>query len=412
VTEKTVLSSREGIRLLSLVSGAHFFSHFYYLVLPPLFPLLRDVYGVGFTELGIAIMVASITNTLAAAPMGILVDRYGARAILVLGVAAEGACYLFIALVPSYSALLLFMAISGVANAVYHPANYAILDARIKGDRMGRAFSIHSSGGYLGTAAAPVTIVLLTEAYGWQVAVATSGIGGLLMALVLFICRHHLPDVSTRARPAPVTGQPSRRTTLQVLCSGPIVMGLVFFALLSLAEYGVGDFGISVLHLQYEVALTTATVAISAYLFAGPFGVLFGGWLADRVRHHATIAGSCMLVFAAGIGLLATVTLPWVLVVTVLAVSGFAAGMIAPSRDLIIRDVTEPGDMGKVFGFVGAGLNVGGIVARPMFGFMLDHYEPSLVLLVSCLFGVVAAWLAWATARTGRRQRETADEVQ
>ena len=50
--DSTAPSARQDLKVISLIGTAHFFSHFYILVLPPLFPLLRDEYGVGYTALG------------------------------------------------------------------------------------------------------------------------------------------------------------------------------------------------------------------------------------------------------------------------------------------------------------------------------------------------------------------------
>ena len=79
----TVSVRRNSARAVAVVSTAHFASHFYMLLLPPLFPLLRDVYGVGFTELGLAVSVFSIVTACTQVPVGFAVDRFGARSILV-----------------------------------------------------------------------------------------------------------------------------------------------------------------------------------------------------------------------------------------------------------------------------------------------------------------------------------------
>ena len=394
---------RSAAGVLGLISADHFFSHFYYLVLPPLFPLLTEVYGVGYTELGIGLMAMSLGNTLTAAPVGVLVDRYGARTLLIGGLALAGLCHVLIPLFPTFGALVFFMTLVGIANSVFHPANYAILDAVIPDRKVGRAFSVHTFGGYLGTAAAPATVIILEAHSDWQTAVMVSGAAGLLMAGVLLACARHLPDVRQVSRRHAETSGRRRPGAVQVLFSGPVLLGLVFFAVLAFAEIGISDFGVSSIHLVYSVPLTAATLALSAYLFAAPVGVLLGGWLADAFPRHDIVAALCMTVFAVCLAASALLQPTWAVLIALLAVAGLVSGLVAPSRDLIIRSVTPPGDMGKVFGFVSAGFNLGGLLAPPFFGYLLDHSDPRIVFAFAAVFGVVAALVAIVTGRRGVR---------
>ena len=396
---------RHGARVLGLITADHFFSHFYYLVLPPLFPLLTEIYGVGYTELGIGLMAMSLGNTLTAAPVGVLVDRYGARTPLIGGLALAGLCYILIPLFPTYGALVTFMTLIGVANSVFHPANYVILDAIIPNAKVGRAFSVHSFGGYLGTAAAPATVIFLEVHSNWQTALVVSGAAGVVMAGVLLACARHIPDVHQTSRRHGEASVERRPGAMQVLFSAPVLLGLMFFAVLAVAEIGIGDFGVSSIHLIYTVPLTLATIALSAFLFAAPVGVLLGGWLADAFRRHDIVAAVCMTVFAVCLAASALLNPTWAVLIVLFAVAGLASGLVAPSRDLMIRSVTPPGDMGKVFGFVSTGFNLGGLLAPPFFGYLLDHGDPRIVFALAAIFGVFAALVALATGRVGARTR-------
>lgn len=395
----------QGTKVVGLVSAGHFFSHVYMLLLPPLFPVLREVYGVGFTELGFTLAVFSVTTGLTQAPMGFLVDRYGARSILIAGLMLESVAFGLIGFFPHYGALLALMVVAGLANAVYHPADYAILSASVAKDRMGRAFSIHTFAGYLGAAVAPVTVLFLADLTDWRTAIVICALTGGAVGIAIARNSDVLFDATNTRRQQFASTQQHVRSGLDLLFSAPILMGLLFFAGLSVASRGMSDFGVSALHLMYDAPLTETAAVLSAYLFLSPAGVLIGGWIADRTTRHELITVLCLMLIGAAIFVVAATKLPLQNVAVVLAVAGLFNGIVAPSRDMLIRAVTPPSEMGKVFGFVSTGYNIGGIVAPVMFGYLLDNAEANLLFWVVGLVSLLTILTVVLRSRASLTER-------
>ena len=397
---------RDSARAVAVVSSAHFTSHFYLLLLPPLFPLLREVYGVGYTELGFAISVFSIVTACTQAPVGFAVDRFGARRILTAGLLLEGAAFVLIGLTPFYGALVALMAVAGLANAVYHPADYSLLNASVDPRRMGRAFSFHTSAGMLGNAVAPVTMVSLMAIMDWRMALTLCGGVGIAVALLVMFNARALKD-----RPGGGDGAGAAAgaaatcaTGIRLLMSAPILLGTLFFFGMSVAGYGIQSFSVSALHMLHDAPIAEATTVLTAYLFASPVGVLAGGWVADRIRRrHDAFAALCIVMVAACIGLVAAFRPPLAVIAVVFVVAGFFSGMVAPSRDMLIRSMTPPGEIAKVFGFVSTGFNLGGIVAPVMFGYLLDRSDPGSVFWVVSLVSLATVLTVLTTGRARRR---------
>ena len=191
-------------RIISLVCAAHFVSHFYILVLPPLFPFIRDYYGVSYTQLGFALTAFNVTTALCQTPAGFLVDRVGARSVLVCGLVLGAICLAIVGLIPSFWLLVAMFALFGVANGVYHPADYAILSQLVSQERASQAFSLHIFAGFLGTAVTPATMLILQSVLGWQGAFVAASMC-LLVAIAL---GRSLPRCSRRRRSR---GLPARK---------------------------------------------------------------------------------------------------------------------------------------------------------------------------------------------------------
>ena len=384
------------LRTLVLISVAHWVSHFHMLVVPMLFPFLKAQLGVGYVELGVAASVFAVVSALTQAPTGYLVDHAGARRILIIGLAMGGLALILLGLHLSYVGLIASAVLLGLANSVYHPANYAILSAHMDEARMGRAFSIHTFAGYLGGAVAPAIVAALVTFGGGVGALIVAGAIGPLVALLLLI--GNVPDAGAAAREDGGVRGPQPN-----LITPTLIVLTVLFMLLTLSSSGIANFGVVALMSGYGASFSTANVALTAYLGASAVGVLAGGFLADRTRRHGQLAAACFAINAAIVGLIAAFTPPVALLTAAMTAAGFLSGVIAPSRDMLVRAAAPAGTAGRAFGIVSTGFNIGGIASPLLFGWIMDQNAPHWVFGASVVFMLMTTALSLLTDRKPRQ---------
>lgn len=347
------------------------------MTVPVLLPLLPAVMGVGFVELGFAISVFGIVSALLQAPMGYVVDRFGARPMLMAGLALGSVSFALIAAFPTYEALVAAMALAGLANCVYHPSDYSILSRGIDSERMGRAFSIHTFAGYLGNALAPVVLVSIALAFEVYWAFVASSVAGLLALVAVSAGKSDVPPASVQQASSRGTSRASKDKSL---ARNSIIVLTAFFILISLSVGAIDRFSVSAFVQGFGISLPTANLALTAFLFSSAFGVLAGGVLADRTRRHGIVAAAAFAMAALLVTVVILVRPAGMLLVVVLGVTGFLTGIVAPSRDMLVREAAPPGAEGRVFGIVSTGFNIGGIIGPILYGYLLDTGRASGVL--------------------------------
>jgi len=379
------------LQTLVAVSAAHLVSHFYIITVPVLLPVLKERLGVSFFELGLAITTFNVVTAMTQAPVGFLVDRVGARRVLIGGLFLSGAAFATFGLFTAYPVLFVTAVVAGLGNSVYHPSDYAILADAMSEHRMGRAFSVHTFSGLLGGALAPPVLFGLMAFASLGAALAFAAVLGPAVALALLLMPP--PRVAEHAR--------VRRSTMTAVSKlallTPTVLSLTgFFALLALTNGALQDFGVVSLMATQGLTLSSANVALTAYLFFAAIGVLAGGSLADRTKRHGEVSAAGYALAALMVLAMATVSLPAPVLAVCMGCTGFLIGMMMPSRDMLVRKAAPPGAAGSVFGIVSTGFNIGGIIGPLMFGAIMDHGAPQWVfcaaiglLLATAVFGLV-----------------------
>ena len=391
--------------VMTLVGLAHYMSHVMQLALPPLFPILHDDFGVGFTELGLIVTLFYVASGLGQAAAGILVDRYGGQRLLVAGLTMLALAIALAGTVASYWMLLPLALIAGLGNSVFHPADLSILSHRVSESRLGRAYATHSIAGTLGYATAPVLITALAAFGNWRLALGIVGIAGLCVALALYLGRARLiyaPGLA--ARPAEAGERQPRY--LQVVGSPVVLMAFAYFAMTAFAGSGLQTFSITALVSGYGVALKIATLGLTFYLVGSAGGMVLGGFLADRTRHHYRVAMGGMAIAATLMLLLSAIAGHALIVVPLMMLAGMANGITAPSRDVLIRRAAAGAGMGSVFGFVYSGFDLGSSTAPLLFGALLDHEAPHAVFVaVACAFALAVPTVMQVQHRVAQRRQ-------
>ena len=375
---------RNDAKVIGLIGSAHCLSHFFQLVLPPLFPLLKAEFDVSYATLGALVSVFYVASGLCQFGAGFAVDRFGARPVLLGGIALLAGGALCGGLVPGIYWLFPVAAVMGIGNGVFHPADFAVLNARVHPRRLGHAYSTHGIGGSLGYALAPIVSYGLGSAIGWRHALVVLGALGLVALAALATQRLAL---ASRAHGA----EPPRHTlagSIDLFRQTPILLCFAYFAVLTLGTIGIQTFAATALNAAYAVPLALATSALTAYLLGSTAGILAGGFLAASTGRHDRVAATGLFAGGALMLLVGAVPASAGLAVPLFAATGFALGATGPSRDMIVRAATPPGASGRVYGFVYSGLDLGATIAPVAVGTLLDHGEPRalFVAVAICLF--------------------------
>lgn len=381
-----VATGRREIEAIALVGFGHSVSHFFHLVLPPLFPWLMREFGLSFTQAGALTAVFFTVSGVGQALAGFVVDRVGARRVLLAGILLFVVAGVVLGLAPNYAVLALAAGIAGLGNSVFHPADFTLLNRNVSTPRLGHAFSVHGLSGNLGWALAPVFMTGITVSSNWRVAAFAAALLALVALVLLWLRRDTITEPALHAS-AHGASEPAV-STFAFLRSGPVWMCFLFFLLVTVAFAAQQNFGPSVLHNLYGLSLAAGASALTAFLLGGAAGMAMGGFMVARQYAQDRLIAVVLVLAALFALLLATASVPAWSVTALMAAMGFCTGMAGPSRDMLVRRAATARfgsrSFGRVYGFVYSGLDVGFALAPVLvFGPLMDGGQFKMVLVAA-----------------------------
>ncbi|HJW56043.1 MAG TPA: MFS transporter [Burkholderiaceae bacterium] len=395
MTAAVANSFRQDARVITLVGIAHGISHFFHLILAPLFPWLKDAFSLTYAELGLLMTVFFVVSGIGQALAGFVVDRIGARTVLFAGITLLGLAALALSFAQNYAMLLAGSMLAGLGNSVFHPADYTLLNKRVSSTRLGHAFSVHGISGNLGWATAPVFLTTIAGLFGWRNALLAAACLPFIVLVLLAVYRDALhTDDADAVAAASRKALAAQGDAFGFMRLPAVWMCFAFFFITAMSLGGIQSFSSASLRALYGMSLAWATTGYTAYMLASAAGMIWGGFLAAKaIRHDRTIAlaftvaGVLTLVIASG-------AVSALMAVVLMGAVGFGAGIAGPSRDLLIRGAAPKNATGRVYGVVYSGLDTGLAGAPVLFGALMDAQHPASVFVLVGVFQMLALFTA------------------
>ncbi|BDW10779.1 MFS transporter [Polynucleobacter sp. SHI8] len=387
-------SNKKDVEIISLIGLAHSISHFFHLIIAPLFPWIKEEFGLTYAELGLLMTTFYVVSSVVQSTSGLLVDRYGARPLLFIGIFFLMISAFILGLSQTYTMLLIGVSIAGIGNGVFHPVDYTMINHLVKQKNLAHAYSVHGVTGYLGWAAAPLFLLSLTALFdSWRVAQFGAGILAGVVLLILLYRRKQLEDDVVEENQleenAPIA-------TLAIFKLPSMWMSWLFFYLTSFGFAGIQSFSSSALVDIYQIPISLTASSYTLFMICSALGLIAGGFVATKISDPDRVITTAFLIsgvmaIVTGMGIFPGWTVP-----VLFALMGFGGGMAGPARDLMVRAGTPKGASGRIFGLVYSGIDFGAASGPVLFGLFMDWKSPEIIfysIAVLQLFAVLVAHL-------------------
>lgn len=384
------------VRVLAALSFAHLLNDTLQALLPAIYPLLKDTFGLSFTQIGMITFTYQLTGSLLQPLVGSYTDRRPLPYSLACGMGFTLVGLTIFARASHFPTLVLAALVTGTGSAIFHPEASRL--ARLaSGGRHGFAQAFFQVGGNLGTSLGPLAAAAVIVPHGqahllWFSLLALGGI--VLLARLGAWYRAHL--VAARARPAPARAAHAALPSRQVALALGVLATLIFSKYVYLAS--MTNYYTFYLIARFNVSVQQAQVYLFIFLFAVAAGTIIGGPVGDRFGRKYVIWASILGVAPF------TLALPYMNLAGTIALSAIIGVVLASafSAILVYGQELMPGKVGMIAGlFFGLAFGMAGI-GSALLGKLADHTSIAYVFRVCSflpLIGMVTAFLPDLHAR-------------
>jgi FSR family fosmidomycin resistance protein-like MFS transporter len=362
-TLKPASDSSTTLAILVSLSVCHLLNDMNQSLVPAMYPILKDSYGLDFGQIGLITLAFQLTASLLQPVVGMVTDKRPQPFSLPIAMGSSLAGLLLLSVANSYGLILLAAALVGIGSSVFHPESSRI--ARLaSGGRYGFAQSLFQLGGSTGSSIGPLLAAFIVVPRGqgsvaWFSAAALLAI--LILANVSLWYSRHPAMAARRGKRAAVAIAPSPFKRSTVIFAFTILLVLLFSKNVYTAS--LSSYFTFYLIQKFGVSVQSAQLHLFAFLAAVAAGTFFGGPIGDRVGRKPVIWFSILGAFPFAL-MLPYASLMWtgVLSVTIgfILASAFSA-IVVYAQELM------PGRVGMVAGMVfGFSFGLGGLGAAAL----------------------------------------------
>ncbi len=391
--------ARDG-RVIALITVAHGFSHFYQILIASLFAFIARDLGLSYAQLGVLITLFFAASGVGQIASGFAVDTFGGRKLLTGGLMLCGLAHVAAGAAQSFPMLAVAAFLAGAGNSVFHPADFSLLNQHVSQKRLSWAFSLHGIGGNIGYVLSPLYAVAATQWLGWKGALTLAGGAGAVLALWLAF-EPTIKHVAVAKKPK---DQPklTAHELIAPLLNPTIFFAFAFFCVTTFYSISISSFGPALFRDVHGHAIEKGTVLLSMYLIAQTLGMVAGGWIGASGHAPGRTASIATCVAGAIACGLFISPLPYFALAAVLMAVGFCVGVVSPSRDLIIKKAAPKHALGRAYGVVYSGFDVGASIVPIVYGTLIDHKLGLVVIGFAVVSLFVNAGIArWLDRKVG-----------